>query len=107
MIQFFVLDFISISVIVLISIFVLFKTLKGIWTCCLGHRLGFGVRWRSGPSVWAVVTGSTDGIGLQYAYELAERGYSLLLISRNEEKLNKVALDVKNKFAKKCHQVKN
>nr|XP_033325770.1 inactive hydroxysteroid dehydrogenase-like protein 1 [Megalopta genalis]XP_033325771.1 inactive hydroxysteroid dehydrogenase-like protein 1 [Megalopta genalis]XP_033325772.1 inactive hydroxysteroid dehydrogenase-like protein 1 [Megalopta genalis]XP_033325773.1 inactive hydroxysteroid dehydrogenase-like protein 1 [Megalopta genalis]XP_033325774.1 inactive hydroxysteroid dehydrogenase-like protein 1 [Megalopta genalis] len=38
---------------------------------------------------WAVVTGSTDGIGKAYAKELAARGVNLVLISRSLEKLEK------------------
>ncbi|XP_076752429.1 inactive hydroxysteroid dehydrogenase-like protein 1 [Xylocopa sonorina] len=36
---------------------------------------------------WAVVTGSTDGIGKAYAKELAARGINLVLISRTLKKL--------------------
>ncbi|XP_011500320.1 PREDICTED: inactive hydroxysteroid dehydrogenase-like protein 1 [Ceratosolen solmsi marchali] len=36
---------------------------------------------------WAVVTGSTDGIGKAYANELASRNINLILISRTLEKL--------------------
>ncbi|KAG5327874.1 HSDL1 protein, partial [Pseudoatta argentina] len=38
---------------------------------------------------WAVVTGSTDGIGKAYAKELAARNMNLILISRNLEKLKR------------------
>ncbi|XP_011862347.1 PREDICTED: inactive hydroxysteroid dehydrogenase-like protein 1 [Vollenhovia emeryi] len=38
---------------------------------------------------WAVVTGSTDGIGKAYAKELAARNMNLILISRNLEKLER------------------
>lgn len=38
---------------------------------------------------WAVVTGSTDGIGKAYAKELASRGVNLVLISRTLEKLER------------------
>ena len=36
---------------------------------------------------WAVVTGCTQGIGKSYADELARRGMNLVLISRNQSKL--------------------
>ncbi|XP_058794464.1 hydroxysteroid dehydrogenase-like protein 1 [Phymastichus coffea] len=36
---------------------------------------------------WAVVTGSTDGIGKEYAKELAKRDINIILISRSIEKL--------------------
>lgn len=41
-----------------------------------------------------VVTGSTDGIGKEYARELAKRGLNIVLISRNIDKLNKVACSI-------------
>ncbi|KAF3421208.1 hypothetical protein E2986_06538 [Frieseomelitta varia] len=43
---------------------------------------------------WAVVTGSTDGIGKAYAKELASRGINLVLISRNLEKLEKTKNEI-------------
>jgi short-subunit dehydrogenase len=44
--------------------------------------LGFGVKWC--PSdVWAVIT-DTDGIGLQYAKQLAAKEYSIFFVSRDE-----------------------
>ena len=39
---------------------------------------------------WAVVTGATDGIGKEYALELGRLGLNLVLIGRNESKLDKV-----------------
>lgn len=38
---------------------------------------------------WAVVSGSTDGIGLAIAKDLAKRGHSIVVIGRNEAKLAK------------------
>uniref|UniRef100_A0A8C8R880 Hydroxysteroid dehydrogenase like 1 n=1 Tax=Pelusios castaneus TaxID=367368 RepID=A0A8C8R880_9SAUR len=43
---------------------------------------------------WAVVTGSTSGIGKAYAEELASHGVNIILISRNKEKLEAVAKDI-------------
>ncbi|CAB0039332.1 unnamed protein product [Trichogramma brassicae] len=44
---------------------------------------------RSEYGEWAVVTGSTDGIGKAYAQELSARGMNLVLISRTLERLEK------------------
>lgn len=41
-----------------------------------------------------VVTGSTDGIGKQYARELASNGMNIVLISRTESKLDQVAKEI-------------
>lgn len=43
-----------------------------------------------------VVTGSTDGIGRQYAKELASQGMNIVLISRTEKKLIEVAQEIGN-----------
>ncbi|CAF1242077.1 unnamed protein product [Rotaria magnacalcarata] len=45
---------------------------------------------------WALVTGSTDGIGRAYAIELAKRGLNIILISRTKEKLEQVAKEIQN-----------
>ncbi|XP_034098762.2 hydroxysteroid dehydrogenase-like protein 1 [Drosophila albomicans] len=43
---------------------------------------------------WAAVTGSSDGIGKEYAKELARNGINVVLIARNEEKLKTVAKEI-------------
>ncbi|KAL5552708.1 hypothetical protein UlMin_040109 [Ulmus minor] len=49
---------------------------------------------------WAVVTGSTDGIGKGYAFELARKGLNLILVGRNPEKLKDVSDSILAKFGK-------
>lgn len=88
-----------------LTLWLVFKLLKGLWTCWIADLLGFSVKWRGGPSTYAVVTGSTDGIGLEYAKEMARRGYSLVLISRSAEKLAKTKEDIKAKFPK-CSDIR-
>lgn len=43
---------------------------------------------------WAVVTGSTDGIGKAYALELAKRNMNIVLISRSLQKLENTANEI-------------
>ncbi|XP_074864615.1 inactive hydroxysteroid dehydrogenase-like protein 1 [Carettochelys insculpta] len=63
-------------------------------------RLHFIPRLVSRPDLvkqygrWAVVTGSTAGIGKAYAEELASYGINIILISRSKEKLETVAKDI-------------
>ncbi|CAF1031509.1 unnamed protein product [Rotaria sordida] len=48
---------------------------------------------------WALITGSTDGIGKAYAIELAKRGVNVMLISRTKEKLEQVAKEIQTKYS--------
>ncbi|CAK6449490.1 unnamed protein product [Pipistrellus nathusii] len=61
---------------------------------------GLGHEPRVGPGLgeWAVVTGSTDGIGKSYAEELARCGMKVVLISRSQDKLNQVSSEIREKF---------
>ncbi|XP_017056566.1 hydroxysteroid dehydrogenase-like protein 1 isoform X1 [Drosophila ficusphila] len=47
---------------------------------------------------WAVVTGATDGIGKEYARELARQGLNLVLISRTKEKLIAVTNEIESQY---------
>ncbi|XP_051509300.1 17-beta-hydroxysteroid dehydrogenase type 3 isoform X4 [Myxocyprinus asiaticus] len=40
---------------------------------------------------WAVVTGGSDGIGRAYAQEFSKHGMNVVIISRNQEKLDRAA----------------
>ena len=42
----------------------------------------------------ALITGASTGIGARYAQRLAERGYDLLLVARNQERLQAVAAQI-------------
>ncbi|CAD5214603.1 unnamed protein product [Bursaphelenchus xylophilus] len=45
---------------------------------------------------WALITGSTDGIGKGYAVEMARRGFKIVLVSRNAQKLEAVAEEIRS-----------
>ncbi|XP_041367419.1 inactive hydroxysteroid dehydrogenase-like protein 1 [Gigantopelta aegis] len=47
---------------------------------------------------WAVVTGSSEGIGKAYAQELASHGVNIILISRGERRLFKTAKEIEEQF---------
>ncbi|XP_016989373.1 hydroxysteroid dehydrogenase-like protein 1 [Drosophila rhopaloa] len=45
---------------------------------------------------WAAVTGASDGIGKEYAKALARQNINVVLIARNEEKLQAVAKEIES-----------
>ena len=50
---------------------------------------------RYGKGSWALITGASDGIGKGYVFELARRGFNIVLVGRNEEKLKTVEKELK------------
>ena len=49
---------------------------------------------------YALVLGSTNGIGLQYCYDFAQRGFNLIMISRKMDLLEKRKKEIELKFPK-------
>ena len=43
-----------------------------------------------GKGTWALITGATDGIGLEFCKQLARDGFNICLVSRTESKMQKV-----------------
>lgn len=47
---------------------------------------------------WAVITGSTDGIGKALAFDLASKGLNLVLVGRNPSKLEATSSEIHEKY---------
>ncbi|XP_025422546.1 very-long-chain 3-oxoacyl-CoA reductase-like [Sipha flava] len=58
-----------------------------------------GVNFDGMEGRWAVVTGCTDGIGKEYALQLADRRINVALVSRNLDKLRAVAHEIRERHA--------
>lgn len=89
---------ILLSIALLVTFWAMVKFVQALWTYFICYLLGFGAKWRPGPDSWAIVTGSTDGIGLAYAKAMARKGYCLLLISRTPQKLEKVKAEIRSEY---------
>ncbi|OZJ05259.1 hypothetical protein BZG36_01947 [Bifiguratus adelaidae] len=48
-------------------------------------------KFGAGQGAWAVITGASDGIGKEFAQQLAQKGFNLLLVSRTASKLQTIA----------------
>lgn len=47
---------------------------------------------------WALITGASAGIGLEFANKLAARGLNLILVARRKERLDAIAGNLKGSF---------
>mmetsp|Transcript_20027 Transcript_20027/g.22286 ORF Transcript_20027/g.22286 Transcript_20027/m.22286 type:complete len:275 (+) Transcript_20027:18-842(+) len=57
-------------------------------------KKGSGVGKYSRSDAWAVITGGSDGIGKEFAFQLAAKGFNILLVSRTMSKLQAVQEEV-------------
>lgn len=89
-------QFVTIGIIV----YIVFKLLYTLWSCWLGSILGFGVEWKGSVDNWAVVTGASEGLGYEFSRKMAQKRYSVLMISRSEEKLRKAKNKIEAEFPK-------
>ncbi|KAI1775529.1 short chain dehydrogenase [Hypoxylon cercidicola] len=48
---------------------------------------------------WAVVTGASDGLGKEFATQLAAKGFNLVLVSRTLSKLEALSQELESKFS--------
>ncbi|KDR75273.1 hypothetical protein GALMADRAFT_249268 [Galerina marginata CBS 339.88] len=55
-------------------------------------------RYGAKKGAWAVVTGATDGIGKEFAFQLAKAGFNILVVARNKELLAQTASEIESKY---------
>lgn len=67
---------------------------------------GVNLRKYGRAGSWAVVTGASDGLGKEYASQLAARGFNLVLVSRTKTKLETLAKELEQKYIGRGLQIK-
>ncbi|RDA83823.1 hypothetical protein CP532_5143 [Ophiocordyceps camponoti-leonardi (nom. inval.)] len=94
--------------------------LASVGAICLGSKLlsflqlvlscsvcsGLNLRKYGKAGSWAVVTGASDGLGKEFATQLAAQGFNLILVSRTQAKLDTIAAELEQKYTGKGLQVK-
>jgi len=43
---------------------------------------------------WAVVTGASDGIGKEFALQLAKAGFNVFIVARSQDRLNATTAEI-------------
>ncbi|KAJ7128976.1 3-ketoacyl-CoA reductase [Mycena crocata] len=56
---------------------------------------------KKGGGAWAVVTGASDGIGKEFALQLAGKGFHVLLVARNTALLSALGAEIESKYGVK------
>jgi len=70
-------------------VYVFFSTL-GLFLTPFFQLKSYGAK----KGAWAVVTGATDGIGKEFAFQLAKAGFNVMLVARNKELLAQTAEEI-------------
>lgn len=65
------------------------------------HRTYFGVECtteRYGKDSWAIVTGGAGGLGKSAVLQLAEKGFNIIIISNEQDKMDQVEKQINQEF---------
>ncbi|XP_053995376.1 very-long-chain 3-oxoacyl-CoA reductase-like [Hylaeus anthracinus] len=90
-------EVLSLAVLVVIGLRVLLKLSLLVWKKLIAPNFGFGIDLTK-QGKWAVITGSTSGIGKAYAEQLAAKGLDIVLVSRSLSALEEVAAEIKQRY---------
>ena len=85
----------------LIGIIYVLKKIVGILTTIYKKMLRpkRNLSKRYGPGSWALITGSSEGIGKSMAFEFAKLGFNIVLSARTEAKLETAKKELLAKFS--------
>ena len=70
-------------------------TMNGFFKYCVLPRRSLHSRYGGG---YALITGASDGIGKEYARNLAREGFDVILMARDQDKLDVVATEIRQEF---------
>jgi len=96
------------AILIYLGLFVLLNRLRGVVDYLWFHflRPATDRKFLHGASPYAVITGSTDGIGNCLAKILYAKGFNLILHGRNEEKLKRAVEEIQALYDRKDGEIK-
>lgn len=83
---------------------VVVSTLRVLWKYFLQPATNLSVYGAHDDS-WAMITGSSGGIGLGFARQLAKRGFNIVLTARSVDTLNSIATELESEYKIKTRVV--
>lgn len=72
--------------------------LSSLWSCLTRRKSDFVAKYsKDGQKYksWVLVTGGSDGIGLELCKQHANMGFNIIMVARNEKKMNEKLQEVK------------
>ena len=72
------------------------NAIRSLYSTALRRRVN--LKGRYGRNSWALITGSSDGIGKGIALSLAKEGFNIILSARTESKLEGVKNEIKQLY---------
>ena len=66
--------------------------------CCCRSKQDLIAKYGMKGLSYAVVTGGSNGFGLEFCHQLAEQGFNICMISRNEAKINEKLDEIKQLY---------
>ncbi|KAF7342034.1 putative short chain dehydrogenase protein [Mycena venus] len=75
---------------IITAVYILSKVFDLLWVFSRPSNLHRYLHRKNGEPAWALVTGASDGIGKALCFELASRGFNVVLHGRNRSKLETV-----------------
>ena len=72
-----------------------YRATAGFLKYCILPRRNLKSRYGNG---YALITGASDGLGKEYARNLAKSGFDVVLMARDKAKLDKVAEEIRQDY---------
>lgn len=81
-----------------------FKTFKALYPFILPTPSLYN-QYKGAKAPWVAITGSSDGLGRQFAFEFSKKGFNILLFARNQAKIKSMELELQKQFPNRVYKI--